>query len=1044
MVVTLMDAAPHSNPAMQDQFEWIASPTFAAPEVARQHAHQIWQSGVAGDLLAALREQLIEQFPQLDNPDAMLEWLARMIASATTAETLLALFKNDPRTLPALLQLLATSPTLRERLIADPHAFETLCAQDGQPLDRSRLVEELRASLSEITDFEQASQRIRDFLVRHTSRIIYGEFVRSMVPEKVGRQLTYVTDAVVQASLDFLIRYLDTIRDTPVLPSGNTPQVTLIALGSFGAEEMSYGDSLNLIFLYDRIDPWNVTHREFYDLLVTEFIRLLRTEDRFDEGFNIDLRQSPKYETGTRICSSFEAVRVFETSGRIWQRLGFIKARVVAGSRELGDAFLDRLQPWIFRRFISRSDLAEIRTLRHKLERRTVSSTESSTTAAGEEDAGQRACNVLQAPGGRRDIQRTIQFLQLLHGDRLPDVRKANTYDALIALERSGCVTHQEAALLSENHARLCRLQHQLAVMFERLDNQVPGDRDSTQRIAWQLGIRDAKSKQGDADRFRKQLDEVFDVNSRMINHLMLDAPDDGSSVAVETELMLDPDPNAETIEHVLSQHGLSDPPRAFEDLIALSRESVPFLSPHRCRHFFAQLVPALLAEISLTPHPDQTLASLTRVADSIGAKATLWELLGTNRPTMQLMVRLGAAAPYLVEILTENPGMIDELIDSLLMDRLPSAERLDSQSIELCRGAQEIDPILHSFKQSAHLTIGVRNILGKESLASTQQAIGDTAEACLRRVIEFEQERLAAQYGDPVNSEGEKAEMIAVALGKLGGREPNYHSDLDVVFLYSADGETCRRVGGPRSTTTNRSFFNQLAQRVIQRVNAPGPKGRLYELDGRLRPSGEEGVFAVSTVDFLNRFEQRHAPLWQWLAICKARAISGSRPSRRRFDSAIASLLTQSPWQPEMVSEIQQIRQRIQETATPDNLKRGEGGTVDVEFVAQMLTLKHAAESPKIVHSNTTISLERLAAAGHLPQHEALQLIAGYQTLRGVEINLRLMKTPQRHALPEQDAAMENLAFLMHEKDPKMIQAACSQTRQRNRRLFNQILARP
>ncbi|MFG0263408.1 MAG: glutamate-ammonia-ligase adenylyltransferase, partial [Novipirellula sp. JB048] len=323
------------------------------------------------------------------------------------------------------------------------------------------------------------------------------------------------------------------------------------------------------------------------------------------------------------------------------------------------------------------------------------------------------------------------------------------------------------------------------------------------------------------------------------------------------------------------------------------------------------------------------------------------------------------------------------------------------------------------------------------------QQAIADTAEACLRRVIEFEQERLAARYGDPLGGDGEPAELIAVALGKLGGREPNYHSDLDVVFLYSGEGETRRRVGGPRSTTTNRSFFNQLAQRVIGRIDAPTPGGRLYELDGRLRPTAEEGVLAVSTQDFLDRFGQRHAPLWQWMAICKARAISGSRTIRRRFDSAIARLLSAAPWQPAMVEEAYEIRQRIEATAAADNLKRAEGGTLDVEFVAQLLTLRHAAESPKIVHTNTTISLERLAAAGHLRQDEALQLIAGYQTLRGVEMNLRLMNTPQRHALPELDAAMENLAFLMHEQDPQMIQAACHQTRQRNRRLFHQILQR-
>ncbi len=1019
---------------------WIDSTRFTDPISALRHAATIDACGVTQEALKGLHAQWTRQVSLMDRPDVVLECLSSFLLASANPESLLTLFERDPKSFSALVQIFSSWPKMASHLIETPDAFDQLLQSEGQPIDRRILIEDLNAKLESVDTPERAADVIGAFVRQENLRVAYGEFVRSMIPEKVGRQLSFIADAVVRSSLSFLLNHLDHVRGTPMMPSGNAPQVTVIGLGGFGGEELSYGESLPLVFLFDRIDQWNPSHRSFYNTLVRKFIDLLNIGVDFDGGYNIDLRQSPKYETGTLICSSFEAVRVYETSGRTWQRMSFIKARVVAGSAELGNAFLNRLEPWVYRRFISRADLAEIRTFQHKLKRRSLTHDTSTIDSS--------SCNVVRDPGGRHDIERTIQFLQLLHGDRLPNVRKGNTYDALVSLEKSGCLTHQEASLLSENHARLCRLQHQLAIMFSRYDDQVPTNPADVEHLAWQLGIRKEGSLPktvGDVPRFRQQLDEIFGVNRRMISHLMLDAPDDGTAVPAETELMLDPDPSPQLTSEVLAKHHFSHPSRAYDDLVALSTESVPFLSPHRCRHFFAQIAPTLLSEISQTPDPDGALAALVRVADSIGAKATLWELLGGNRPTMQLMVRLCAAAPYLVEILNEHPGMIDELIDSLLMDQLPSAERLDAQSIELSRGAQEIDLILHSFKNSSHLMIGVRNILGKETLAATQQAIGDTAEACLRRVIEFERERLALQYGDPMGADGSPAELLTLALGKLGGREPNYHSDLDAIFLYSSEGETQRRVGGPRATTTNRSFFNQLARRVIERINWASPNGRLYELDGRLRPTGEEGVIAVSVPDFLNRFQKGEAPLWQWLAICKARTISGSRRLRKKLDSSIASLIADTPWHDplrhdELLSEIRKLRTRMEETATPGNLKRGTGGTVDVEFIAQMLTLRYAKESPQVFHPNTCISLTHLAEAGRISEEDSLQLIAGYQTLRGVEINLRLLQTSQRHQLPDEPSEMNNLAFLMNESDPQMIVAACSQARQRNRRMFERF----
>ena len=1027
-----MDAESRRSPLIDNQLEWLDESRFRDPAQARQHLLSIWTCGATPDLLDLLRTRLLEQFEQLDDLDAAVANLDRFVAASRNPISLLALFERDAGSLSALLQMFATSQTLANRLISDPEGFDLLRASDGQPAERRYLIDELVAELGNIDQTARAAVAIRKFHAREHMRIAYGEFVRGLSPDKVGHQLAYVADAIIQAALEFVTSRLADRRGMPQRPDGSTPELTVIALGNLGGEEMGYSSPMKLVFLYDSIDNKNTWHRDFYNTVVADLVNLVRGDESRAPGIEVDLREGPRHEVGVSVCSFREAIRIYETSGRTWQRLSFVKARVVAGSAALGSAFLNRLEPWVYRRFMNRVELAEIRTLRHKLEKRAEQQSISSE-------------DVAQAPGGRDDLELTVQFLQLLHGGDLTSVRCGNTYEAIVSLQRAGCLTHQESTLLSENYARLCRLQHQLSVMFDRKGGELPDDPALRKRIAWQLGIRAADESGGDLEKFQMLLNDTFEKNRKMINHLMLDAPGDGDgdAAAVETELLLDPAPDPLLVEKTMQGHGLTNPQRAMEDLAALSTENVPFLSPHRCRHFFTSIAPALLQEVSRTPNPDVTLSSLVKVTDSLGAKATLWELLGSSRPTMELMVRLCATTPYLSGILTNNPGMIDELIDSLLMNRLPSAQRLDAHSIELCRGAADIERILQSFKNGAHLNIGVRDMLGKETLEATHQAIGDTAEACLRRMIDHEQETLASQYGDPVDTDGNPAQLLTLALGKLGGREPNYHSDLDAIFLYSADGETRRRIGGHRVTLTNQLFFNQLTQRVVTRINHAGDSGRLYELDSRLRDTSEEGVWAMTIDAFLKRFQQDTAPLWQRFALCKARSISGSRDLRQRTDAAIANVIIETDWHPNMATQIRELRQRMQQTAREENLKRGEGGTVDVEFVAQLLTLRHAKESPEIIRAGTTASLTALAEAGHLDEKQSLALINGYRTLRRIEASLRLMNTPARHELPEESDSMKNLAFLMNEPDPAMIVAQCRQARQTNRTIFNQIFDR-
>src|SRR6185369_12462580 len=233
--------------------------------------------------------------------------------------------------------------------------------------------------------------------------------------------------------------------------------------------------------------------------------------------------------------------------------------------------------------------------------------------------------------------------------------------------------------------------------------------------------------------------------------------------------------PAPDRIREVLGRYRFQDIPQAYRNLMELASEKIRFLSTRRCRHFLAAIAPRLVEAISRTPDPDFTLVNLSKVSDSLGGKGVLWELFSFNPPTLRLYVELCSSSQYLSGILTSNPGMLDELLDSLLLDKLPTPAVLESTLTELCRGAEDIEPALHSFKNAQQLRVGVRDILGKEKIEATCGALSEIAQTCLEQITRAEYQKLIDKLGVPMlgedGQERKPCELVVVAMGKFGGR---------------------------------------------------------------------------------------------------------------------------------------------------------------------------------------------------------------------------------------------------------------------------------
>ncbi|MEQ8212031.1 MAG: hypothetical protein RH917_19690 [Lacipirellulaceae bacterium] len=1009
------------------------------------------EAGIPLDLLSVICDQFEASAPRLADADMALNNLERFLLGARSPLSTAALFERDPQALPNLLMLLTASQDLSDLLCTDPESYDLLRMTEGLPYARDKIVEELVADVEKLESDEEVIAHLRRFKRREILRIAYGDIVADHPIDQVTRQISHVADASVEAALSYALREHANRIQFP----GTAPQISILALGKLGGQELNYSSDIDLIIIHSHPAGTSPSAADQFAHEVAQRLIHLLTSTDSGASYRVDMRLRPEGKRAPLSMDVDAALAYYDLRGRTWERQAYVKARVIAGELELGEQFLKLLKPWVYRRYLSLADISGIQSLKRRIEKRA-------------DHQGVTHTNVKTGHGGIRDIEFVIQFLQLLNGGAIPGVRTGNTLEAISQLTQAGCLTDQERSILDANYRFLRQVEHRLQIMFDLQTHELPMSREELQKLARRLGYESTPTETA-RSLFQQDYDLRTAENRRILDHLLHDAFEDSVDQQPEVDLVNDPDPSEETIDLVLGRYPFRDPQVAYEHLMSLATETIPFLSTRRCRLFLASIAPRLLTAITDTPDPDATLIALSRVSDSLGGKGALWELFSENHPSMNLYVTLCAACPYLTGILTTNPGMIDELTDSLVTSKLPDYQRIEQSLAELAKGAESLAPILHSFKASQHLRIGVRDILGKDAIHATHQALSDTAEVCLKKVIATEYEALIEKFGEPriaadlpeavcqdesiaaeitpwslpLDRLGQRCELVVVAIGKLGGSEPNFHSDLDLVFLYEAEGETVPTHRGVQSTT-NSHFFGELSQRIIQKVNQFGPQGQLYEVDPRLRPTGRNGRLAVSLDSFREYFDSGKGQLWERLALCKARVLTSSEQAVRRTEAVIHQSIYGQPFAEDDIESIRQMRSKLEESASERNLKRAPGGTMDTEFVVQMLQLKHGENRPEIRQPNTLKALEALAAAKLLTLETADLLSKAYRFQRVVESRIRLMNSPGRHEFPDDNKELARLAMLLGYENAAALAVEAEQVFRTVRSRFNEFFPPP
>jgi glutamate-ammonia-ligase adenylyltransferase len=965
---------------------------------------ELAESGLTLDLLAGLCDQLGECLPRQSDPDASLDAFRKFLFASRSQLAFAALAERDRSVLPMLLGALDLGPQWRTLLAADPEAFDLLRQTDGSPLSRAELLADAVSEIAAAVDARSMTSSLDRVKRRHTLRIAYGEVAWHHNLELVMEQLTWLAEAIVEAALRAAIRKVSesgpTIAGKPIA----LPPLAVVALGRLGAREMDYSNELELLLIQTPQPlPTDAARRaadEQAERVARLFLRIL-TGTADEPLYSVVLVTLPDSASAALVHTADDVVLGFDSYGRTWHRQAMLWARPIAGDRELAAGVLTRLEPWVFRRYLNRADETGIKALRRRIVRR--------SNAFDDE-----AAHAPHSRGGLTDIEAVVQYQQLLFGGDRPATRVLGTLAAIAGLEISGVIAAEDRTLLEDNFVWFRKTLHR-------------------EQITESAAAETVEREQREA--------RVWDALARM-----LDAASDTDPPPPVVDLLLDPAPSVAQATAALSGYGFRDPLSAAVNLHALAQEKTAFLSTRRCRHFLSLIVERLLAAIATTPDPDKTLDDLLAVSQSLGAKGVLWELFHFHPPSLLLYVRLCGASPYLSSILTTNPGMLDDLVDSLQLDRLPDLPELQRQITALRRGTPDVLPILHDLKNASHLRIGVRDILGRESIARTHAALADVAEFCLAQVVERELAALAAKFGQPTLGpgpfEGDACRLVVIGLGKLGGREPNYHSNVEVAFLYEAEGTTKPAPRSRQERTANSHFFSQLAQRVVKTLSQLTPQGRLYNVEVVLRPIGIGGAMALPQADFANHFLSGAAPLWQWQALCQARTVYGEGAAREGAANLVRQLVSARQWTGDEPTELFKSRLALEKGASELNLKRGAGGTLDVEWLVQILQLRHAGQHPQVLVPGTQPALVALASAGCLARDDAEYMSESYSLLRRIESGLRLLNTPARHDLPEDSLELSKLALLLGQPNGDTLRDRTIMTLAENRRRFERIVS--
>jgi glutamate-ammonia-ligase adenylyltransferase len=967
---------------------------------------------------ASLAERLTAA-PTLASPEN-----AKAVVARDLGDQLEPLFARHPRVRTLVEGIAEGSPYLWDLVRSNPARLGAILTANPE----QHLASILARSFHSVDDAreEDEAMRLLRLMKAEAALLIAVADIGGVWPlSQVTRALTDLADTAVRAAVRFLLR--DAINrgrlkpEDPAQPEEGSGYFVL-AMGKMGAFELNYSSDIDLIVFYDpdtgAVGP-DTDAGQLYIRVTRGLVKLLQERTADGYVFRVDLRLRPDPASTQVAVSIPAALNYYESVGRNWERAAMIKARVCAGDLPVGEALLNELGPFIWRKYLDFVAITDVQAMKQQIH-----------AYKGHGEIAIEGHNLKLGRGGIREIEFFVQTQQLIAGGRQPQLRGRDTLAMLAVLAEGGWISAEARDDMAAAYDFLRQAEHRLQMIADEQTQTLPADREGTERFARFFGFSDrdafAEVLAGHLRRVQRHYAQLFEMTP------VAGGEERGFAFPADQD-----DPA--TLDN-LSTMGFRNPLQLSDSVRRWLSGSYRSLKGEAARQHLTALLPPLLRHLVKTENPEATFAAFDHFLTELHAGERLLSLLRQNPDLVGFIALILGTAPRLSAILARYPHVIDPLLEPGFFGSLPDEARLRAEwerAIGQTTSYEDFLDRIRMFGQEQMFLIGARILSETVSAEQAGGAFATLADVMIRALDRAVRENFAEAHGRVL---GQATALLA--LGKLGGREMTASSDLDLIMVYDFDADEPQS-DGPRPLYGGQ-YFARLTQRLISALTVQTNYGVLYPVDMRLRPSGRSGPVATQLGGF-ESYQENEAWTWEHLALTRARIVSASSLA---FDQRVAAVIRRALSRPRNVAtiagDVVEMRRAIaMEKGDSDrwDLKFVAGGLVDLEFIAQYLQLVHAAEHPEILDTSTARVLDKAWRLGLLPTAEAEVLRPAVRLYQNLTQILRLCLTGPFDPKTAGGGLMRLLVRAGDVPDFAALEAHVAETEAKVRQSFGRIL---
>jgi [glutamine synthetase] adenylyltransferase / [glutamine synthetase]-adenylyl-L-tyrosine phosphorylase len=882
------------------------------------------------------------------------------------------------------------APRPRDELVAEATMIVSTGAPPWGSPDPSGLVAGAREPPA-------AWDALRRFKRRELLRVAVRDLAGQVAVEQVAAELADLADACLAAAL--VVAAAESGYQPPPM------RLAVLGMGKLGGSELNYVSDIDVLFCHEPAPGAEAeAAARAAERLARGVMRGLSAVTAEGTCFEVDANLRPEGRNGplSRTLGSYQAY--WDRWAQPWERQALIKVRPVAGDRELAERFRAEAAARVYPERLDPETVSAVRRMKARVE-----------TSAKAKAGGDR--QVKLGPGGLRDIEFAVQLLQLVHGRHEPALRSGSTLVALERLTDAGFVGRADAAQLAAAYRFLRLVEHRLQLANERRTHTIPAGEEARRWLARTLGYQDdpeaSALERFEEDR-RRQLAAVRGLHEKLFYRPLLEA-----FGAVPSGL--DPEEASER----LAALGFANPQRAMASLRALTS------GLSRRATLLRAMLPVMLPWLAEAPDPDGGLAALRTLAETLGDRAAFYGMVRDNPAAAELLCTVLGTSRLLGDLLARHPELLTEMADPQRLAAARDPAELIAQASAIV--ARHPDPAaawdgLRRFKRRELVRVAVRDLTSDLPVEQVGTELSALAQACLAAGLLVAMREAGEGPRPP-------ARLAVLAMGKLGGAELSYTSDLDVVFCHEpapgAEAEVAARAA------------DRVVRELLRGLSAVTPEGTCFEVDANLRPEGRNGPLS-RTLGSYQAYWDRWAQPWERQALIKVRPVAGDRELAERFRAEAAARVYAVPLDPGTVSEIRRMKARVESERLPAgadpklHLKLGPGGLADVEWTAQLLQLRVGGAQPEVRVQSTLGALEALARVGALEPGEAPWLADAYRLCLRIRNHAYLVAGRPVDSLPTDPVALERLARAMGEPGRQRLLEGYRRATRRARRVVD------